>query len=57
MIGSQNTCSRCRFFTDHACATRACYDWRADRSERQWEAEWEEDEPEEQEDKGEARSD
>ncbi len=31
MIGSPNTCSRCRFFSRNACSTRHCYDWRSDR--------------------------
>jgi hypothetical protein len=30
MIGSPNTCSRCRFFTRNACASRHCYDWRTE---------------------------
>jgi hypothetical protein len=45
MIGSTNTCSRCRFFSRNACSTRHCYDWRADRSSR--DPEWDEDERDE----------
>jgi hypothetical protein len=33
MIGSPNTCSRCRFFSRNACASRHCYDWRGERSQ------------------------
>lgn len=40
MIGSPNTCSRCRFFTRNACSSRHCYDWRAERQRRR-EPDWE----------------
>ncbi len=52
MIGSPNTCSRCRFFTRNACSSRHCYDWRADRSHWGPEPEWEDDERDDGRDDG-----
>lgn len=44
MIGSPNTCSRCRFFTRNACASRHCYDWRSERAQRRRDPDWDEEE-------------
>ncbi len=44
MIGSPNTCSRCRFFSRNACSTRHCHDWTADRARKGKEADWDEEE-------------
>jgi hypothetical protein len=51
MIGSGNTCSRCRFFPRNACSTRACYDWRTERARPGHDPEWDDDEPEDEPDR------
>lgn len=48
MIGSHHTCSRCRYFPRNACASRACYDWRLERTRRGHDPDWEDDEPEDE---------
>jgi hypothetical protein len=48
MIGSPNTCSRCRFFSRNACSTRHCYDWRSDR--KRWDPDTNEDERDDEQD-------
>ncbi len=50
MIGSANTCSRCRYFSRNACATRHCYDWRSERSQGYRRPDFEEDERDDERD-------